>query len=278
MKKVVSLSICVLLLLSIFSFCFSADEEIENDSIELRIEGISGLLFRDDLRGFLGDKDSITVAELLTLVDAERDALTITGISDGYITDINGDTAGKFGGWDGWLFSINGVEASAGIGDVTVKNGDQILFYYGDPYGVGMQFPKAEFDGLEKVITFTSTDVTYDADYNPIESVNPVVGMTVSLVSTEDTTQKFDFVTDETGSVDLSTLEDGEYSVNYSKTAENGLPLVLRSDGTFTILLETVEIPNVDTSDNVLYIFVGLLTLSAISLGTIYVFNKKKVY
>lgn len=288
MKRVISFVISLLLLLSVFSFCFSADGE--NDYIELQIEGISTKLFYGELKAVPEGQESISVADLLRFAVSEYETLTITGLDEGYITDINGDTAGKFGGWDGWLFQVNGEDAPAGITDVTVKNGDSVLFYFGDPYGVGMQFPNAEYEETEKKLTFNSADTTYDADYNPTVTVNPVTGMTVGLVAgfvdvssfsdanpfeTEGTVVET-FVTDENGTVDLSEVDEGDYTVLYYKTAENGLPLVLR--GYTTVTISETTVPSPDTFD-ANYIYIGLTIISlAACLVITYVCRKKKTY
>jgi len=134
-----------------------------------------------------------------------------------------------------------------------LAEGDSVLLYYGDPYGVGMQFPVADTtDIAEGVITFTSSDTTYDANYNPVITVNPVNGASV-IWSYGDTTKEY--VTDESGSIQIEEkqLAEGDHAVQIIKTADSGLPLVLRFAPGYTISVEaTTDSSVVDnaTDDN----------------------------
>lgn len=49
-----------------------------------------------------------------------------------YVSAINDIKGGSFGGWDGWMFLVNGVAPEAGMTDVEIKAGDKILVFYGD--------------------------------------------------------------------------------------------------------------------------------------------------
>ncbi len=53
-----------------------------------------------------------------------------------FISEVHGIKAGKFGGYDGWLYAIsrnNGYEdIMTGIDGATLENGDKLIFYYGD--------------------------------------------------------------------------------------------------------------------------------------------------
>ncbi len=190
-------------------------------NVNVRIEGISECLYCESVSIF--GAEYFTAADVLNYVDLQDDSITITGIEDSYITDVNGDSAGAFGGWDGWLYTVNGEEAAVGIGDYQISDGDSILLYFGDPYGAVMQFPIMNYDETSGMLTFTSLDTAYDENWNPVVSENPVSGMDVVI---DDGTS---FVTDENGQVDISALASGSYSISWSRYDENGLPTVLRS-------------------------------------------------
>ena len=53
-----------------------------------------------------------------------------------FISEVNGVKAGKFGGYDGWLYAIsrnNSYEdITTGIDGATLQNGDKLILYYGD--------------------------------------------------------------------------------------------------------------------------------------------------
>ena len=172
----------------------------EGDTFTLRIEGNSSCIFEGELTFSEGE----TLQNVLLAFDDANENITFKGTADSYISEINGEASGKFGGWDGWLFLLNGKMSDVGISDVRHKKGDSVVFFYGDPYGAnGFLFP--EYSVSEGKITFT-------ADGKPIE------GLKVTLNGTE-------HLTDSTGSVSCAA---GKYTLQIAKYAESGLSLVLR--------------------------------------------------
>lgn len=170
------------------------------DTFTLRIEGNDACLFEGEVTFSVGE----TLQKALLDFDANNNDITFKGTEDNYISEINGEAAAKFGGWDGWLFLVNGKMSEVGIGDVKLAKDDTVVFFYGDPYGAnGFLFP--EYTVSEGKITFT-----YDNA--------PIEGMTVTLNGKE-------YKTDATGSI---TCEAGKYTMQISKYAESGLALVLR--------------------------------------------------
>ncbi|MDD3172963.1 MAG: DUF4430 domain-containing protein [Herbinix sp.] len=226
-------SATLLIAVSSISTAFAADKSM---SITLRIEGIE-----DNLLNVTEDvpyTDSLTLKDALSYIDAQEDSIAITGVDVAYITDINGETAGKFGGWDGWLYKVNGVDASVGIDSLQLSDGDSVVLFYGDPFGVGMQFPVADTTDInDGVIRFTSSDTTYDADYNAITKVNPVVGATVTWSNGEVST---DYVTDDNGVIKIETeqLTSGSHILQIAKVGDAGIPLVLRFAPDFSVSVD----------------------------------------
>ncbi len=223
MKKIVRIALSaltvLLLIISLTSLAFAAD----GLTISLRVEGIDKCLY-NDVYTYDTDGSSAKLADVLLALDAADDDITMVGVSDNFVSSINGLASPYYGGWDGWMYRVNGVEAPVGVKDMDVKNGDSVVFYYADVFGVGFQVPEiAENEG--GVIKFTSSDVTYDANGVPSTSVNPVAGMKVTLSGAG---VERDFVTDENGVVDASSLPDGRYAVTVSRYADNGCPTVLR--------------------------------------------------
>lgn len=196
-------------------------------SFTLRIEGINKTAFYGEVT-VPAAEGSTTLKDAMIYISASNNELAVKGAEEDYITDINGDTAGKFGGWDGWLFTVNGVEAATGMSGCTLKGGESVVFYYGDPYGIGMQFPVMDTAALDNgTIIFTSSDTTYDDNYNPTVTVNPVADMEVTLTGQNGITESYK--TDKDGKIDISSTKlTGNTSVSIAKYAENGCPLVLR--------------------------------------------------
>lgn len=235
-KKLITCFLAVACLLAVLPLraAYAAEGAM---SVTLRIEGVEKNLYYETVE--IPYTDSLTLQDALSYIDSEEDSITITGIDSAYITDINGETAGSFGGWDGWLYKVNGVEASVGIDGMLLSEGDDIVLYYGDPYGIGMQYPTADTTDIEEgIIRFTSSDTTYDADFNPTVTVNPVAGASVTL-SNEETSAEF--VTDADGKIEIAPdqLADGTYTVRIEKTSDTGLPLVLRFAPDAAIVLDT---------------------------------------
>jgi len=229
MKKLISVIIGVSLLIMSVPFSVSASG---GDKVNVRIEGISECLYDGDF--ILASGTAYTVGDVIDAIDKGSDALTVSGLSNGFITDINGDMSGHFGGWDGWLYRVNNVEASVGINDFTVKSGDEIVLFYGDPYGVGMQYPVADTSKLsEGILKFTSTDSVFDGN-DMKTSVNPVADMTVNW---ETNGKILTLKTNADGVVKIpaDSLTAGKHKVSVSKTAENGLPLVLRMPAGYSV-------------------------------------------
>ena len=233
MKKVlrggVAVAICALLVSALMIMGFSADPA----KVSIRIEGIEKCLYEGEY-SYKGDGE--TLADLLLAFDADTDEVAFTGIESNYISKINDDAAAAFGGWDGWLFMVNGVDATAGVADTAFADGDDIVFYYGDPFGVGFQFPVMDTDRAEEgELVFTSTDTVWNADGTQTVSENPVAGMTVIIPELD-----FNGTTDENGKVTFDAPAAGDYTVEVSKISDAGCPLVLRfASGTgFTVAAE----------------------------------------
>lgn len=233
----VTFSLTAFLSASVFS-SFSAGEI----TATLHIEGINETLYY----GEISVQDESTLQDALTHF-ADNNGIEFEGLDTAYITSVNGETAGAFGGWDGWLYRVNGVEATAGIDGYALQNGDEIVLFYGDPYGAGMQFPEIDGSRLsEGIVRFISRDTVYDEDFNPSVSVNPITGAEVLFLDENPLlSYGFTLITDENGEVTIPSDFNAEDTVQLyiSKYDENGLPLVLRrsSKNPFTVKILTAD-------------------------------------
>jgi len=225
--------------------------EVTTKSVSLRIEGISENLYYDTVQ--VPYEDTLSVREALAYIDAQSDSIVIEGLDGGFVSAVNGDASGTFGGWDGWLFTVNGEEALVGIAECLLNDGDSVLLYYGDPYGVGMQFPRADASRLgDGILRFTSEDTTFDENWEPVVTVNPVVGASARFYSGDSFTE---YTTDQNGELTIpaALLTPGAHRVQiekYGDTAVSGkyLPLVLRLAPDFTLMVEETSSPASDTS------------------------------
>jgi hypothetical protein len=103
-----------------------------------------------------------------------------------------------------------------------------------------MQFPEADLSALGTgVITFTSRDTTFDAEYNPVTTTNPVAGATVTWYTGTETTT---YTTDASGEITIPSLylTPGMHKVQISKLGsalsdDRHIPLVLRLPPDYTV-------------------------------------------
>lgn len=231
--KIISASLATLLITSSAVTAFAAEEKDIN--VSLRIEGIDSCLLYNSYELSEGS----TASDLIQYADKLSDAITVTGAENGYITDVNGESAGKFGGWDGWQYTVNAVSPSVGVNDYTLKNNDTVVLYYGD---YPCFIPQIDTSALytDGKLSFTAEQTTYDSDWNP----------TVSTVAIADMTVTFDghtYTTDENGSITLSKADftSGEHSVQVAKKNANGAPAVCRYADDFTVSIARENTINV---------------------------------
>lgn len=197
-------------------------------TVSLRIEGIKSCLY-DGSYTYTTKEKTVKASELLDAFDKSEAGIEFTGTLNGYISSINGETASAFGGYDGWLYTVNGVEVRLGITSQDIADGDKIVFYYGDPMGAGFARPVADTSRIasDGVISFTSTGDVYASDGSVRSETTPVTGMTVTLTRGG---EEHTYTTDAKGVVSLSGsgLTKGSYTMQLSQYTQAGCPLVLR--------------------------------------------------
>ncbi len=218
MKLAKKILLCLLLASLVFCLAFTVKADANDPQVvSLRIEGIDKNFYNAKVE--FDSKEKITVTKVITKADFNSDAIKVTLDEDDNITDINGESVGRFGATDGWFCRVNGENIDGATNERIVYDGDVIVIYYGDPHGVGMQFPEMDCSELKNgVLKFVSKD-------NSDDTVNPVADMKITFDGRE-------YVTDKNGIVNIekSLLKIGSHDVTVSKCAENGLPLVLRLD------------------------------------------------
>ncbi len=230
LRKVLCAAMCFALVLSFMSVFAVVPANV----VTLRVEGIeSNVLYLQNLEFTEG----ATVYSLL-LAQLDKSPLSYEA-EDGYIKSIGDDAAGKFGGWDGWVYYVNGAEPSAGMNTCTLKPGDDILVCYADPYGVPptlMPTVAASRNAQSAaVLTFTATQTIYDADFKPSTSIVPVESIDVT-VGTEK------YKTDNLGQITLTPADSAktEVTVQIAKYDDYGKPLVVRYAPDFTVAVPPV--------------------------------------
>lgn len=266
MKKIISAVIAVILVFSYFSFVSGAEEEENSIKISLRIEGVNETLYNKEV-DVKYTTDTVTLKDALLLVDKQESELEMKGIEDGYINDINGEVAGSFGGYDGWMFAVNDVVASSGISDIVLKDGDKIVFYYADyPSQYTLIDSSRAKDG---VIRFYSIEKEYGDKGEVIrEYESPITDAPVVFNSA-------DYITDEKGEINVGKkLANGDYTVSLSKdkTTDSGtLPVAVRLVDFKLTVSDKVEAPNF-----MLYTAVTVIVVLIIAAGAFLLIKNKK--
>lgn len=147
-------------------------EEVKLPSVnvKVKVDGISQSIYEQK-------NVSLKHNESITALDALKKALTtavppisynIVESSYGpYVKGIAGQEAGSFGGWDGWMFEVNGTASSIGAGAYQLKENDEVRFYYS-------RYPELSSSTIVKIGTSDpSVDVMLAGDHFSSEAANP---------------------------------------------------------------------------------------------------------
>lgn len=232
-KKITSTVLVAVMLLSCFAASvFAADGKI---TVKLRVEGIEALMYYND----------VTVDENATVLDVVRatkelDVKVVDSYYGPYISSINGTKEKTYKGYDGWNYMVNGVIPDVGVSKYTVSKSDNVVLYYGDPFGAGMQYPEINTSDLKNgKVSFTSTDTVYDENWNPVTKECPVKDYTLTWGYGNGKTVKL--TPDENGVCTIAKeyLKGTKHSVQIERYAENGCPTVLRYAPDFTVSVKS---------------------------------------
>ena len=269
MKKITAIIMAVLLSIGSMSVTAMAEDEIK---VTLRIEGVAGNFFYDTVT-----TSNSNLGDFFEQVNEDYDISIVIEEGDWgrYLTDINGDKAGDYGDYSGWLFTVNGEDPGVGMDGVELNDGDSVVLYYGDPYGVGFQYPETDTSAIDEgIIAFTSKDTVYDENYNASLVVNPVAGATVNWYT--DDTNYTTYTTDDSGKVtiDEEYLTNGTHKVTIEKYADNGVPVVLRLVPDYTVTVEK-DVDTADASGAAMY---AVIIVAMAVVFTVTVLYKKRVY
>ena len=130
-QKPLALLLALMLLVSLLPLsAFAAEGDI---TVSITVENAAYTAPEAPWTGTLFS-EPFTVGSGSTMLEAVESALTAKGISfteyGGYISEINGLTAGAAGGYDGWAGTLDGIAPGVGFGSVYLKEGDTICIRY----------------------------------------------------------------------------------------------------------------------------------------------------
>ena len=251
------------------------------------IEGAEGNIALTS--GTFAKDGTVTVADVLKAIDEADDTLEITGIDEGYITTVNGLTAGTFGGYDGWMYAVKYYTAledgtigmsidvpMVGVGDYKIEDSCVIVLYYGD-YGIPFAETDVDENGMINLVTYTPV---YAEDYSvsdftkaPLaEGTFTFVPVTTDEEGNEVLGEAIVFTADENGvttlSADMKELDEGVYygyvgkqeTVTVGET-EMTKALVVRYADIYIVVKEEIVEPEPDTTeeDKIQLLLVGMM-------------------
>ena len=75
-------------------------------------------------------KAGSTVFAVTKSVVGKKNYTYETGTWGIWFTSLYGIENGKYGGYDGWMYTVNNTVPDVGCADYTLKNGDKIKWYY----------------------------------------------------------------------------------------------------------------------------------------------------
>ena len=221
MKKIVSITLIAVLMISCFTFAASA-----LNKVNIRIEGKDNTFYNGSV--YVGANS--TVLDVVKAVDDADENLNATIVDSqfgAYISGINGDNEDTVFVPDsedpekgttyyiGWMFAVDNQSSSVGVSAYELKGGEDIVLYYCD---INAQVPVADFSEEGK-IKLTSYD--WLPDWSGMEW-SPVKNAKVTLNDKE-------YVSDEEGIVTYNP-EDFKCVVNMQieRFDELGYPTVCR--------------------------------------------------
>lgn len=195
-------------------------------TVDIRVEGISqsGIISTPSAiqRNFTATTNS---SKLLTAEDALKQMLDSQQIAyeidQGYILSIGGKSNAPYPAWyPSWMYLVNGVSPSVGIGNYVLQGNEEIIVYYANSETV---YPIVEQDQLED----GSLKITISADvmnWSTWQSVKtPIAGVGViwdgSLVGTTDANGQLSVVPNQ------ATV--GYHSLQLDKHDASGVAIVL---------------------------------------------------
>lgn len=164
-----------------------------------------------------------------------------------YITELKGWAEGAYGGYEGWLYYMDGVSPMVGIGSYVPQGGELVQVIYAD-FDLLVPVVEAEKDHKGVVTLTVSADVTtYDENGVATVTREPVAGATLTVNGKA-------YVTDEQGKARPE--ERGVVTLQVEKKDELGLPALLPFAPGYTLDLDAapVVLPYSDLAEGEWYV------------------------
>ncbi|MBZ4664477.1 MAG: hypothetical protein JG776_2195 [Caloramator sp.] len=215
--------------------------EIKKPKFTIRVEGLLDTIVRGEV------EEKTALSGLEKLLNNNSISYTVKESKWGkYVEEINGLKAGKFGGYDGWMYYIkskNKIETPmTSIESYIPNDGDEIVVFYGDSTTAYVNNIKFTPDIVEANKPFKiQFAYTYFDWYQNKEVTTPIAGAIVTV-------DEKNYITNENGEISIEGLEKGIHSYKISGYNVDKSPTVVKDEGVFNI--DGVNSPSLDYRDS----------------------------
>ena len=241
MKKLIAFLLTVLML---STMCTAFAEDIiliapnpnaAPKTVSLQVEGIEGNVYYGEVAWTEG------ATALSVLETALKDAKVEYVVKDSqyggkYISSIGKDVEATYGGYDGWMYYVDGQSPMYSIDASSVAAGQSLLVAYGD-MNLVLPIITAHKNYKGQVTLKVEADVTYyDESWNASIVREPMTGTKVTV-------DGVDYTADDKGQVVLSAEDSAKAAVTLQveKIAEGGAPLLARLAPDYMLDLAALE-------------------------------------
>ena len=186
MKKLIAFLLAAMLL---STACFAAGGDLillapnpnaAPKTVSLQVEGIEGSVYYGEVAWTEG------ATALSVLETALKDAKVEYVVKDSpyggkYISSIGKDVEATYGGYDGWMYYVDGQSPMFSIDAYALQGGEQVLVAYGD-MNLVLPIITAQKNYKGQVTVQVEADVTYyDESWNANIVREPMIGTKVTV-------------------------------------------------------------------------------------------------
>lgn len=246
MKKIVALLLVALMLsTAVFAgeMMVIAPNPNAGKTVTVQIEGTDGNLFYGKVKLEEGDT-ALQIAEKAFVQGDLTYTVSESLYGGSYISQAAGLQEGAFGGYEGWLYYVDGISPPVSLDMTTMTGGEHMVLIYAD-FDVLVPILEASRDDKGLVtLTVTADVTTYDENWNATVSRQPVADAALTVEGQAMTT-------DAQGKVllDAALSEKEALSVQIGKKSAVGLPAVIPFAPDYTVDLTAVEAQEITFSD-----------------------------
>ena len=166
MKKKITALLLVLALAA--AMCVTA---AAGNSVTVRVEGVDGNVVCA----------AVDIGEQSTVLEVLEKALTEAGVEyvvkdsaygGKYVSAIGEDAESRFGGYDGWMYYVDGVSPMYTVDAYVLKGGEEVLLAYADMSALLPILTVSRDSAGIVTVTVTADVTTYDENWNASVSVS----------------------------------------------------------------------------------------------------------